>query len=216
MVINDTYGSQLVGPCESLRECVDEARRYRLDLSHADLRSCDLRGFDLAGLNLQGAQLGCAQMECACLRGVNLRHAALRWVTFTRASLLRADMRWADVRESVFYQSDLQLTRLQGARLEWTSHDLLAEILLRAAGKDLAKRQLAGLVLVSRDWCWSTFLSTRHPLREWAVDVLARRVTSADLADAAGGSCGIPKVIVRRALHLREARRLARANHAGQ
>jgi hypothetical protein len=41
--------------------------------------------------------------------------------------------------------------------LSWESHDLLAEILRRAAGLDLAKRKIAGLVLVSRDWCWEEF-----------------------------------------------------------
>jgi hypothetical protein len=45
---------------------------------------------------------------------------------------------------------------------------------LRAAGTDFAKRQLAGLVLISRDWCWEKFLGLEHPLREWALNELAK------------------------------------------
>jgi hypothetical protein len=31
---------------------------------------------------------------------------------------------------------------------------------------------VAGLLLVSRDWCWDEILSTDHPQRDWAIEVL--------------------------------------------
>jgi hypothetical protein len=57
--------------------------------------------------------------------------------------------------------------------MAWDSHDLLAELLQRAAGSNLARRQSAGLLLVSRDWCWSDFLALEHPEKEWAIKTLA-------------------------------------------
>jgi hypothetical protein len=66
---------------------------------------------------------------------------------------------------------------------------------LRAAGENLAKRQLAGLVLVSRDWCWWQFWALKHPLREWAVTELARWVQPDD---------GAPEVIRERTEELHD------------
>jgi hypothetical protein len=38
------------------------------------------------------------------------------------------------------------------------SHAFWAELLLRAAGDDLRRRMVAGLVAVSTDWCWPRML----------------------------------------------------------
>jgi hypothetical protein len=56
----------------------------------------------------------------------------------------------------------------------------VSEILRRNAGDDVEKRMLAGLILVSRDWCWSTFQKIDHPQRRWAIDTLARYLRDDD------------------------------------
>ena len=63
---------------------------------------------------------------------------------------------------------------LNGASLAWTSHDLLAEILKRAASNDIEKLKVAGLLLVKRDWCWKDFLKLNDKNTEWALAELAK------------------------------------------
>ena len=112
-------------------------------------------GADLVGADLVGADL----------RGAYLRDADLVGADLTRANLRGADLRWADLR---------------GAYLNWNSHDLIAELLRQAAGESWQRRALAGLILVSRDWCWKDFLALEHPEQEWALDVLRGYVREGD------------------------------------
>lgn len=98
---------------------------------------------------------------------VNLYGANLQ-----RANLCRADLYWADLHGANLHGADLQGADLCGADLgganlhgadldkihmNWQSHDLIAEHLLRWADTDYQKRMIAGLVLVSHDWCWDHF-----------------------------------------------------------
>lgn len=83
--------------------------------------------------------------------------------TLVGADLHGADLRWANLCE---------------ADLAWTNHDLVAEILRQAAGDDCERRQVSGLILVSRDWCWDQFLALDHPQRGWALRELAPWITA--------------------------------------
>jgi len=60
--------------------------------------------------------------------------------------------------------------------MSWTDHTLLSEILFRAAKTSVPRRQLAGLVAVSTDWCWPDFLKIRidAKLRVWALKALLK------------------------------------------
>ena len=71
---------------------------------------------------------------------------------------------------------------LEGAHLNWNSHWLLGTLLLQAAGSDIEKRKIAGLVAVSTDWCWKHFLSMDDLLRGWALGVLSQYVVDGDVA----------------------------------
>ena len=79
---------------------------------------------------------------------------------------------------------DLRGADLSGASLNWQSHALIAEILFRKAGDDIARRMVAGLVLISRDWCWNQFLAAdiALELREWTLTKLAEWVREGDNA----------------------------------
>jgi hypothetical protein len=124
-----------------------------------------LRGANLGGANLGGADLGDADLGGADLGGADLRGADLRDADLRGADLGGADLGGADLR---------------GADLNWQSHDLLSEILRQAAGDDPTKRAVAGLILVSRDWCWPQFVALAIPGREWALDTLAGYVREGD------------------------------------
>ena len=98
----------------------------------------------------------------------DLTGAVLTGAVLTGADLTDADLTDADLTGAVLRGADLT-----GADLSWDSHDILSEILLRASGEDVEKRKIAGLVLISRDWCWKDFMKIETPLRDWALTELA-------------------------------------------
>ena len=115
-----------------------------------------------------------------------------------RADLRSAYLSGADLRGAYLRSAYLSGADLRGAALNWKSHDTISSILRREAGGDVARRALAGMILVSRDWCWSTWLrpGALGPLedqREWALGVLRGYVREGDgapeaLRDGAGGA----------------------------
>jgi hypothetical protein len=118
---------------------------------------------DLRGAYLSGAYLGGADLSGADLRGAYLSGAYLGCADLRGAYLGCADLR--------------------GAYLNWQSHDMIAELLRRAAGDDIEKRKVTGLILVSRDWCWNNFVAlSSDPLWQWAIDTLATYVIDGDNA----------------------------------
>jgi hypothetical protein len=124
---------------------------------NANLRSANLYGADLYGANLRSANLYGANLYGANLYGANLYGADLR----------DADVRSADLRSANLYGANLY-----GANLPNNSHEICAELLRQAADDNIQRRMLAGLILISRDWCWKHFLSIDHPEKEWALKVL--------------------------------------------
>lgn len=147
----------------------------------------DLRGEVLAGVDLRHAYLRGVDFRDADLGGVDFRDANLCFAHLRDTHLDEADMRGANMRSTHLRDAHLEDTRLEGAqvagaKLNWTSRDLVAELLRRHAGDNWQRRALAGLVLVSRDWCWKEFLALQHPEQEWALDVLAQYVQVGDNA----------------------------------
>jgi Pentapeptide repeats (8 copies) len=123
-------------------------------------------------------------LEAANLRGANLVGANLVGANLDGAYLDGAYLRGAN----------LDGAYLDGARINWQSHALIGELLGRAAGEDLDKRKVAGLVSISRDWCWKSWLAlAADPLFPWAIDTLAAWVRDGD---------GAPAILRKRAAEL--------------
>ena len=98
-----------------------------------------------------------------------------------RDALEKLVMRGANLDGANLDGANLRGANLGGANLDWQSHDLIAEILRRAAGANIEKRKVAGLILISRDWCWSDFLKLNDDsLFGWALDTLAAYVRDED------------------------------------
>ena len=155
------------GEAETLREFVIALIRAGHDLSGSNLRGSDLSGSDLRGSNLRDSDLS----------GSNLRGS----------DLSGSDLSGSDLRGSNLRDSDLRGSDLRGTKINWTSHALCAELLRLAAGKDVPKLKVAGLVLISAPlgWCWKNFILLRDDrLFGWAIDTLARYVTDGDDAPA--------------------------------
>jgi uncharacterized protein YjbI with pentapeptide repeats len=142
------------------------------NLCSADLRETCLQHAYLQYADLSDANLSRACLMCADMRSADLLRADMRSADLRSADLLCADMRSADLRYATLWGADLRYADLRGAILNWYSHDLIAAILLSEAGTHLARRSLAGLVLVSRDWCWKAFMALTHPETAWAIEVL--------------------------------------------
>ena len=150
---------------ETMLAALQQAVKSGANLDGADLRGANLRGADLRGADLRGANLRGANLDGANLFGANLYGA----------NLDGADLYGADLR---------------GAKINWQSHDLVAEILQRAAGNDIAKRKIAGLILISRNWCWKDFFAVDDPLREWALSELRKWARNGDNAPEALRAAG--------------------------
>ena len=114
--------------------------------------------------------------------GETLREAA----ESHRADLYDASLRGVSLRYADLYRADLRGANLRGAKLCWHSRELLAEVLLRAAGGDIDKLKIAGFVLICREKCWSAMieLAANDPLGGWALDTLAGWVREGDNAPA--------------------------------
>lgn len=130
--------------------------------------------------DLCGASLFCGSFRGAHLRRASFRDANVRYADFGGAELPGADFRGAGIYYANFKGAYLRDANFRGAKLNWQSHDLMAEILRQAAGDDIDKIKIAGLVLLCRDKCWDEFLMIDDPLMDWALDALAEYVQEGD------------------------------------
>ena len=138
----------------------------------ANLRDANLRDANLRDADLRCADLSCADLRCANLRGADLRYANLRGATLRDADLCDADLRDADLRYADLRCADLRDANLRDAKINWGSHDLIAEILRQDAKEDIEKLQIPGLIILLKDRCWDYFLKLDHPQKSWAIQVL--------------------------------------------
>lgn len=145
------------------------------DLRGANLSDANLRSADLIGANLRRANLSRAELGSADLRGANLASADLSNAHLGSANLGRANLSDADLGGA-----DLSGANLNGITVAWASHELLSEILKRAADDDISKLKVAGFVLICREKCWSDFIGTRDPLVGWALGVLRDWIVDGD------------------------------------
>ena len=126
-------------------------------------------------------------MDAEKLKEILELHA--KWVAGTeggvRADLHGAYLYGANLREADLYGANLGGANLEGITVNWTSHDLLAEILRRAAERDnddYEKLMVAGLPLVTRSKCWDYYcaLPLNDDVKEWAMNELAKWVKDGD------------------------------------
>ena len=149
------------------------------DLDGARLDGASLDGARLDGASLVGARLDGASLDGASLVGASLDGASLDGVSLADASLVGASLDGASLDGASLVGARLVGARLVGARLDVRvpptgSHDFIAEILLRENHK--YSREVAGIVLISRDWCWADFLNYFSKSKiAWAKQVLCSK-----------------------------------------
>jgi uncharacterized protein YjbI with pentapeptide repeats len=148
------------------------------NLSWADLAGADLSGADLSWDDLTGADLSGADLKGANLAWADLAGANLSWADLTGADLTGANLSGANLKGADLTEADLTGADLTGMKNPPSgSHSLIAAVLRQAAGEDAKRRSVAGLVLISRDWCWRQFAVIAQDLwdaetRAWIVEKL--------------------------------------------
>ncbi len=105
----------------------------------------------------------------------------LRGANLTGAYLTGAVLRGADLTGAYLRDANLTGVNLTGAKICLNSHDLISLILLRAAEQDPALRKIAGMVLVSPDWCWETWAEVLTSVEiSWCLTALSPYLSDLD------------------------------------
>ncbi len=89
------------------------------------------------------------------------------------ANLWGANLWGANLSRADLWGANLSGANLTDAKLEWRSHDLVAELLRRRATND-QEFAVAGFVLMRRDWCWKEFLACDLAGKLWAIAELQK------------------------------------------
>ena len=169
---------------------ISKGKLYGANLSKALLRGVNLRNADLRNTNLLGAvltrarlgganlcssDLSYSHLEGAELSGADLSHTDLHQSFMGGADLTEADLSCANFTNACTSKANLSNTDLTGIRGIWQDHNLLSEILWRAA--DTVERQmLASFVGRKTNWCWTEWTEWKHPEKDWAFAQLAKWV----------------------------------------
>ena len=143
---------------------LDKYNNVLLDINNDSLRGSDLSDANLSGANLRGSDLS----------GANLCGANLCGSDLYGANLYGANLRDADLYGANLYGANLRGSDLSFTKINWDSHDLIAEILRREAEEDIEKLRVPGLIMMLRNKCWDYFLKLEHPQKKWAIEVLKK------------------------------------------
>jgi uncharacterized protein YjbI with pentapeptide repeats len=146
---------------------------------------CAFTGHKLDGANFAGAQLASADFSSSRLNGADFSRADLYRVKFRGTCLIGATFEGAnlfgvDFRKASLMRADFRNADLRQLRVNWCSHDLVAEILRRAARADLDKLHVAGLILLQRQWRAADFIELGHPQTAWVLETLRPYVREDD------------------------------------
>ena len=152
----------------------------------------DLRGLSMRGRQMRRMALDNAQADGLDLTGSYLDHCSFKGLQagpgkitrFTGCQVLTCDFSGADLTGTDWSGAVIQSPVLTGAKINWQSHELVAQgILLPAAGDDIDRLRFTGLVLICAQKCWDWYTSLQsEPALEWALDTMSTYVHPGDNA----------------------------------
>ena len=175
-----------------------ESGGMRADFTNKDFRCRDFSSTNFhraifVRTNLAGATMSCsnfyesdfteaslerAYLSCADCHGANFTNAIL-----DGANLANADFSGCDFTGASLVNTYLPTCNLDGAVLNWDSHDLVAEVLRRAATTVL-ERSIAGLFQMCRDTPVVDIFGFVIPGMNWAENECTRWLRDGDNAPA--------------------------------
>lgn len=149
---NDLRGQSLRGKkyytCNFANAIIDETT----DLYGAEFHTCAFEYLSAQGAIFDHVLFNrCTALRMNAKQSVWKQSRAL-WTDFTGATFKDADVRTLETDHSEFYTSRIQL-----AKVNPYSRDMLAEILRVKAGDDWKKLELAAFIKCSPDLCWRDF-----------------------------------------------------------
>jgi hypothetical protein len=137
-----------------------------------------------------------ANFENVWLRHRNLEDKTLPMATFKGADLYYANLRLSDLRgadfsdanleQAKFKGADVKYAKFSGARINWSSQEIISEILIQNAGSHVIRVAFAGLIILNRDLRWEDILTSKDldiPIESeqaWAISVLKEYVQDGD------------------------------------
>ena len=102
---------------KTIKTCLVEAVKNKVDLSYADLSNADLRGADLSNADLWDADLSNANLRGANLSNADLRGADLSNADLRGANLSNANLSYADLSNANLSYADLSNADLWGEKI---------------------------------------------------------------------------------------------------
>lgn len=144
----------------------------RYNAGERDFSRCMLIGQDFHCANLPNINLRYAALTHADLSLTDLSNADLRGAELDKADLSDANLNGANLEVANLYRADLTDAGLSGVlNPPASSHDFIAEVLRQNAEHNVERLMIAGLVLVSREWCWRRFGTLAQ--EEWSAEIRA-------------------------------------------
>ena len=89
------------------------------------------------------------------------------------ANLIGANLRGVSLRGSDLSGANLKDANLRDVKINWDSHQLISEILLRSS-RNTEDEMLAYYIRGKLEWCWQDWLSEKfqHVSKTWAITTL--------------------------------------------
>lgn len=140
---------------------------------HAIVAGALFDAVNMHGANLYGANLDDVTMRNCCI----LYRSVLAGASLLRASLDYAVLDLANLDGADLQSADLHGARLNGAiltdvRMNWSSRELVAEI-LRQAAAEAEHYAVVGWLMVADAWDWDAFDMLSERQAQWVFRVLA-------------------------------------------
>lgn len=134
------------------------------------LRGANLSRYNLSPADFRDADLGGADLSFASLAGADFRGSRCVGTDF-----LGSDLSQADLRGALFVRARFAGARLEQTIIQWSSAELVSEMLSRAAVTD-EQREFAHYGLI-HGLCWMQLRALNHQLEAWAISVLETYVS---------------------------------------
>lgn len=162
-----------------------------VEANHTNLAYADLSNQDLTYINLQRADLSYANLTNTNLSYSNLSYANLSNAnctncSFTSSYFYSTRFNNADLTESNFINTAMESVTFTNAVMDditmnWNSHDLISEILFRAA-TTIGQEQFAAWISHKKSWCWPEWLASNYSDWNWVLATLQPLVKPSDNA----------------------------------
>lgn len=154
----------------------DAMNLFKESINNANMKRLELRSIFVSDSQLEGVSFAYSDLEQAKFRNINSRG-----ISFYYSDLSYSKFENVNLYGCLFTHANLYNIRLIDCTIDWTSHDIVAELLRQEANGDIEKIKIAGAVLLSRHKCWKDLMKVaKQEDYEWALEVLSKYATESN------------------------------------